>query len=111
MSENDKKCPFCAEDINIEAIKCKHCGSMLNENNIIEKNGKTTLIEETSKKLKDELLKSIFIIIASFIFLFFGSWLEWTDTWNIIILFSIFWIIWWIIYYLIVKYKIWYNHK
>lgn len=24
-----RKCPFCAEDIKVEAIKCKHCGSML----------------------------------------------------------------------------------
>ena len=25
-----KKCSFCAEDIQDDALKCKHCGSMLN---------------------------------------------------------------------------------
>jgi hypothetical protein len=27
-----KKCPYCAEIIKADAIKCKHCGSMLDEN-------------------------------------------------------------------------------
>jgi len=32
MENDEKKCPFCAEAIKAEAIKCKHCGSMLSDN-------------------------------------------------------------------------------
>ena len=34
-----KKCPLCAEDIQNDAVKCKHCGSMLNENPSLSSSG------------------------------------------------------------------------
>ena len=38
-----KKCPFCAEEIQVEAIKCKHCGEWLNNREI----------SDSSEQLKD----------------------------------------------------------
>lgn len=32
QAEETKACPFCAEKIKVEAIKCKHCGSDLSVN-------------------------------------------------------------------------------
>lgn len=50
-----KKCPHCAEDINDEAIKCKHCGSAVDTNK--------------PKKKKRILLIAILVIIIGGIFL------------------------------------------
>lgn len=36
MTTNTKKCPYCAEDVNKEAIKCKHCGEFLTKTEIPE---------------------------------------------------------------------------
>lgn len=56
-----KNCPFCAEEINIEAIKCKHCGEMLNKNNLFESLD----------------IPSLVFGILMFI-LFFTPWVHWT---------------------------------
>ena len=55
QEEETKKCPFCAEEINIEAIKCKHCGEMINKKKV--------------KKKKGNLLNLIFLLIVSFFIL------------------------------------------
>jgi predicted nucleic acid-binding Zn ribbon protein len=51
-----KKCPFCAEDIQNDAIKCKHCGEFLNAST------RARLAEE---KIKWYFRKSFIVIAVS----------------------------------------------
>ena len=53
-----KKCPYCAEEIDTEAVKCKHCGEFL-----------TQKAKQESKKGSGSCLMTTLIVLAILVLL------------------------------------------
>jgi serine/threonine protein kinase len=56
--QETKLCPFCKEEIKRDAIKCKHCGSMLSDASLLVSNDPTTTIR-LALSAKYEILEEV----------------------------------------------------
>ncbi len=66
ISVSNRKCPFCAEEIHMEAIKCKHCGEFLNAASGLEA-PKNTGKDLDFTKLADSQRTLIIVLLLAFL--------------------------------------------
>lgn len=98
QSAPTQKCPFCAEEILVDAKKCKHCGEFLEE--------KPVVIEQTSKRYKKQMLVGVTVSVFGTLIFVIGVGISSTQA----ILSGFLTIIIGIFIFIHARYKAWWHH-